>query len=140
MVRAVRKAEDNGIKTSVIMILGLGGRKKSREHAEASARVASAMNPRYLSCLMLMLVPGTPLEERHRRGEFELIEPEELLLELRTFVDGLELDGTVFRANHASNYLPIGGRFPRDKKRILAEIDAALRGETDLRPEFLRGL
>jgi hypothetical protein len=122
------------------MILGLGGRRRSREHAEASARVASAMNPRYLSCLMLMLVPGTPLAEQHCRGDFELMTAGELLTELRTFVEGLELDGTIFRANHASNYLPLGGRFPRDKKKILTEIDAAIRGEVGLRPDTLRRL
>jgi radical SAM superfamily enzyme YgiQ (UPF0313 family) len=140
MTRAVRHAEENGLKTSVILILGIGGRAKSREHAEASARVANAMNPRFLSCLMLMLVPGTPLHEKHRRGEFETLSPEELLLELRILVEGLDLGGTVFRANHASNYLPLGGRFPKDKKSILAQIDRALGGQVDLRPEFLRGL
>ncbi len=140
MIRAVRKAEDNGIKSSVIMILGLGGRAKSREHAAASARVASAMNPRFLSCLMLMLVPGTPLHDRHRRGEFELLDAGEMLREIRCLVQDLELDGTIFRANHASNYLPLAGRFPKDKARLLAEIDRALQGETGLRPEFLRGL
>ncbi|MHC4599043.1 MAG: radical SAM protein [Planctomycetota bacterium] len=140
MTRAVRYAEENGLKTSVILILGIGGRAKSREHAEASARVANAMNPRYLSCLMLMLVPGTPLHQMHRRGEFETLSPKELLLELRILVQGLDLEGTVFRANHASNYLPLGGRFPKDKESILAQIDDALGGEVDLRPEYLRGL
>jgi radical SAM superfamily enzyme YgiQ (UPF0313 family) len=140
MIRAVRHAEDNGLKISAILILGLGGKTRSEEHAKASARVASAMNPRFLSCLMLMLVPGTPLYEQYRRGEFEPLEPTELLQELRLFVEGLELDGTVFRANHASNYLPLGGRFPKDKPAILAQIDRALSGDTDLRPEFLRGL
>jgi radical SAM superfamily enzyme YgiQ (UPF0313 family) len=140
MIRAVRKAEDSGLKASVILILGLGGRAKSREHALASARVASAMNPRFLSCLMLMLVPGTPMHDAYARGEFEPLSPEELMQELRLFVEHLELDGTVFRANHASNYLPLGGRFPKDKEAVLAQIDAAIRGETGLRPEFLRGL
>jgi radical SAM superfamily enzyme YgiQ (UPF0313 family) len=140
MIAAVRKAEECGLKASVIMILGLGGRAKSRMHAEGSARVASAMNPRFLSCLMLMLVPGTPLFEAHRRGEFETLQPNERLQELRWFVEGLELDGTIFRANHASNYLPLGGRFPRDKEAILAQIDTALSGAAPLRPEFLRGL
>ncbi|MHC5036449.1 MAG: radical SAM protein [Planctomycetota bacterium] len=140
MIQAVRKAEENGIKASVILILGLGGRERSAEHAEASARVASAMNPRFLSCLMLILVPGTPLYEKHRRGEFTVLSPEDLLQELRLLVQGLELDGTVFRANHASNYLPLGGRFPKDKDSILAQIDSALQGEVGLRPEFLRGL
>jgi radical SAM superfamily enzyme YgiQ (UPF0313 family) len=140
MIRAVRYAEENGLKTSVILILGIGGRKKSRIHAQASARVATAMNPRFLSCLMLMLVPGTPLYAKHKRGEFETLSPTELLVELRTLVEGLTLEGTIFRANHASNYLPLGGRFPKDKESILEQIDGALEGHVNLKPEFLRGL
>jgi radical SAM superfamily enzyme YgiQ (UPF0313 family) len=140
MIDGVRLAEEQGIKTSVIILLGLGGRTKSRLHAEASGKVASRMNPRFLSCLTLMLVPGTPLYERHRRGEFELPDPTEMLRELEIIVENLELEGTIFRANHASNYLPLKGRFPQDKERILSEIRQALKGGTRLRPEFLRGL
>lgn len=140
MIRAVRMAEETGLKTSVIILLGLGGRSRSREHALASARAASRMNPRFLSCLTLMLVPGTELHERHRRGAFELLSPREMLGEIGTIVEGLELDGTVFRANHASNYLPLRGRFPQDKERLLAEIRSGLAGTSGLRPEFLRGL
>ncbi len=140
MISAVRMAEDSGIKTSIIILLGLGGRARSREHALESARAASRMNPRFLSCLTLMLVPGTELHERSLRGEFELPEPREMLVELETIVENLDLDGTIFRANHASNYLPLEGRFPQDKKRLLAEIKSGIQGERRLKPEFLRGL
>lgn len=140
MIAAVKKAESAGFKTSVIMILGLGGKARSREHAKASARAVSAMNPRYFSCLMLMLVPGTPMFDAHAQGRFQLPGPRDLLQELRWLVEDLELTGTIFRANHASNYLPIGGRFPRDKDRLLKTIDAGLSGDVGLKPEFLRGL
>ena len=60
--------------------------------------------------------------------------------EVRNIVEGCDLHGTIFRSNHASNYLPLAGRFPQDRDRMLAELDAALAGETPLRPEFLRGL
>jgi radical SAM superfamily enzyme YgiQ (UPF0313 family) len=140
MTEAVRMAENCGIKTSVIILLGLGGKKKSKLHAVESGRVASRMNPRFLSCLTLMLVPGTPLFEQHERGEFELLTPREMLQELELIVENLELEGTVFRANHASNYLPLKGRFPADKERLLAEIRSGLEGKQGLRPEFLRGL
>lgn len=137
---SVRRLEQIGIKTSVIVILGLGGREKSVEHAVKSAEVASKMNPRFLSCLTLMLVPGTSLCNDYESGRFELLNSEEMLLELKTFVENLELDGTIFRANHASNYLPLKGRFPKDKERLLRELDDALTGKSRLRPEFLRGL
>jgi radical SAM superfamily enzyme YgiQ (UPF0313 family) len=140
MTRAVRLVEECGIKTSVIVILGIGGREKSELHALESARVASRMNPRFLSCLTLMLVPGTPLHARFERGEFELLRPLEMLKEIEVIVENLDLDGTIFRANHASNYLPLKGRFPQDKERLLEEIRAGLRGQHPLRPDFLRGL
>jgi radical SAM superfamily enzyme YgiQ (UPF0313 family) len=140
MIEAVRMAEEAGIKTSVIILLGLAGREKSRAHAEASARAASRMNPRFLSCLTLMLVPGTELHARHQRGDFHLLTPTEMLQEIEIIVQNLELEGTIFRANHASNYIPLKGRFPQDKERLLAEIRAGLKGDRGLRPEFLRGL
>jgi len=141
MIEAVRKAQEHGIKASVIALLGLGGRGEgSRRHAEATGKAASAMNPRYFSCLTLMLLENTPLGQAYARGEFELISPEESLRELRLMVENMEVKNTIFRSNHASNYLPIGGTLPKDKQKILDAIDACLRGETGMRPEFLRGL
>ncbi len=140
MIEAVRMAEGIRIKTSVIVLLGLGGRINSRIHAVESARAASKMNPRFLSCLTLMLVPGTELHARYANGQFELPSPHEMLEELGVIVENLELDGTIFRANHASNYLPLSGRFPQDKRRLLEEIRSGLDGRHRLRPEFLRGL
>lgn len=140
MTEAVRRLQAAGIKVSLIGLLGLGGKELSDEHVRESARVINEMQPAMLSFLSLMLIPGTPLDRAVERGEFKMPEDKKILEELRGMVAGLELKSTVFRSNHASNYLPLEGRLPKDKERLLAEIDKALSGETPLRPEYWRGL
>ncbi len=88
--------------------------------ARASARLATAMDPRYLSTLTLTVIPGTPLSKLEEQGRFELPDVPGLLAELRWFVQETRPSDAVFRSNHASNYLPIGGRLPRDRDVILA--------------------
>lgn len=139
-VEAARRAHAAGMKLSAIFLLGAGGVARSDEHARASARLATAMDPAYLAALTLTVVPGTPMAKQLRRGAFELPDVHGLLAELRAFVDGARPTDAVFRTNHASNYLPIGGRLPRDRDRILQVIDAALAGDVPLRPERARGL
>jgi radical SAM superfamily enzyme YgiQ (UPF0313 family) len=140
MVTAVRRADAAGIKSSVIVLLGLGGKDLRDRHVERTVTALNRMQPRYLSFLTLMLVPGTPLARQAERGEFELPDQEEFLRESRDIIAGLELEGTIFRANHASNYLPLAGRFPQDKEALLSTLRAALDGRTPLRPEGYRGL
>lgn len=139
-VEAARKAHTAGMKMSAIFLLGAGGRERSDEHALASARLATAMDPEYLAALTLTVVPDTPLATLERRGRFVLPDINGLLRELRTFVAEANPTNALFRTNHASNYLPIGGRLPFDKTRIVDTIDAALSGKIRLRPEFARGL
>jgi radical SAM superfamily enzyme YgiQ (UPF0313 family) len=139
-VEAVRRAQAAGIKMSVMALLGMGGRERSREHAVATGKVLSAMDPRFASCLCVTPVPGTPLFDDWQAGRFSLLEPEETLDELRLLVENLDVTATVFRSNHASNYLPLGGRLPADKKRLLEAIDEARSGRLPLRPEWARGL
>jgi len=140
MVTAVRRADAAGIKSSVIVLLGLGGKDLRGRHVQGTVTALNRMQPRYLSFLTLMLVPGTPLARQAERGEFELPDQEEFLRESRDIIAGLELEGTIFRANHASNYLPLAGRFPQDKEALLSTLRAALDGRTPLRPEGYRGL
>lgn len=140
MVEAVLKAKECGLLTSVIVLLGLGGRVGSLRHARLSARAVSRMNPHYLSALTLMLVPGTPLYREWERGEFEMPDQRGLLEELREFISACRLEDCVFRTNHASNYLPLKGILSRDRERLLEVIDQALRRPEMLRPEFMRGL
>jgi radical SAM superfamily enzyme YgiQ (UPF0313 family) len=128
------------MKTSVIMLLGAGGVERTREHARETAKLITQMDPEFLSMLTLTVIPGTPLHRMKEKGRFELPPVSRLLGELRTMVAESRPGNTIFRTNHASNYLPIQGRLPRDRERIVATIDSALRGEIPLRPEYYRGL
>ena len=140
MIDAVIRAKKAGIEVSVIVLLGLGGPEGSRRHAIASARAVSSMNPHYLSALTLMVVPCTPLWDQMESGDFRLPSQQGLLEELRLFLEHCQLDGCVFRTNHASNYLPLKGVLDRDKEALLSMIDTALQRPEMLRPEHMRGL
>lgn len=140
MIDGVKRAMANKIKSSVIVLLGLGGKKYSKEHVENTAKALNVMQPRFLSFLSLMLIPNTDLYKKAKRGEFLELNPKELLIEAYQIIKGLELKKTIFRSDHASNYLSLEGRFPQDKARLLDNLDLAIKGDLSLRPEFLRGL
>jgi radical SAM superfamily enzyme YgiQ (UPF0313 family) len=142
MITAVIKAQNAGIKVSVIGLLGLGGTALWKEHAVKTGKAVSAMSPRYFSLLTVMIVSGTGLHAEWQNGTFTLPEPLDLLREMRIIIENINVKtGCIFRTNHASNYLALQGRFPRDKGRMLQSIDYALdQGETFLRPEYTRGL
>ena len=139
-VLAAERAHAAGMELSTIFLLGAGGVEHSDEHAAASARLATKMDPRFLSLLTLTVIPGTPQAKLQSSGRFELPDVGGLLRELRIFVDGARPTDAIFRTNHASNYLPLAGRLPRDRERILGVLDAALSGEVALKPEWARGL
>jgi radical SAM superfamily enzyme YgiQ (UPF0313 family) len=139
-VEAARLAREAGMEQSLIFLLGAGGLERSEEHARASGRLATAMDPRFLSTLTLTVVPGTPLARLEEAGRFQLPGIAGLLTELRWFVEEAHPRAAIFRSDHASNHLPIGGRLPRDRAGILAAIEAALAGRRPLRPEWARGL
>lgn len=140
MIEAVTKAGECGMATSVIVLLGLGGKEGSRDHAVMSADAVSRMNPDYLSALTLMVVPGTPLFQEQEEGRFTLPSQQDLLAELRLFLERCELEDCVFRTNHASNYLPLKGILSRDREALLKMIDSAVQRPELLRPEYMRGL
>jgi radical SAM superfamily enzyme YgiQ (UPF0313 family) len=138
-VQAAEKARAAGIDLSVIALLGIAG-DRSEEHARATAELVTRMDPAYFAALTVSVVPGTPLAQLHARGRFEVPPVPDLLRELRTIVDLARPTDAVFRTNHASNHLPLAGRLPRDRERIVAVIDAALAGRVRLREESMRGL
>ncbi len=140
MIQMGRKAKAAGIKLSITVLLGIAGRERSQIHAKETGRVLSAIDPDYVGALSLMLIPGTPLHQDYQEGKFILIEPDEMLKELRTMISHTELSGGLFHANHASNYLPIAARFPKEKKATLQLIDEAISGRVALKPEWLRAL
>jgi radical SAM superfamily enzyme YgiQ (UPF0313 family) len=140
MIDMGRKAKEAGIKLSITVLLGIAGRQRSDIHARETGRVLSAIDPEYVGALSLMLIPGTPLCHDFEAGQFEMIEPIEMLQELRTMIEYTELTRGLFHANHASNYLPIKARMPKDKINTLKLIDSALIGKVQLKPEFMRAL
>jgi radical SAM superfamily enzyme len=140
MINMGKKIRNAGIKLSITVLLGLAGRERSTIHAMETGRVLSAIDPEYVGALSLMLVPGTPLYEDYKAGRFTLIEPDEMLEELGTMIANTNLTRGLFHSNHASNYLPIKAKFPKDKDSTLELIRKAVAGKVRLRPEHLRAL
>ena len=140
MIQMGRKAKQAGFKLSVTVLLGIAGLERSQIHAKETGRVLSAIDPDYVGALSLMLIPETPLFDDYESGTFRLIEPQEMLAELRTMIVSTDLTSGLFHANHASNYLPIKARFPKEKDITIRLIDQALAGKIPLKPEYLRAL
>ena len=138
-VAAAQKAKAAGLELSMIALLGIA-MERSHEHAEATARLVTEMDPEYFAALTVTVVPGTPLATLSKRGRFEVPPIEGLLTELRTIVSEARPTRALFRTNHASNHLPLAGVLPVDAPRIVKVIDAALAGKIGLRPDWARGL
>ena len=138
-VSAAEKAHGAGMELSVIALLGIA-MERSSQHARATAELVTAMDPAFFSALTVTVVPGTPLATLSERGSFKVPGVPDLLRELREMVSLARPTSALFRTNHASNYLPLGGTLPRDAERICATIDAALAGRIPLRREAQRGL
>jgi radical SAM superfamily enzyme YgiQ (UPF0313 family) len=138
-VLAAQRAHAAGMSISVIALLGIA-MDRSDEHARATADLVTRMDPEFFSALTVTVVEGTPLHKLAKKGRFEVPPVPALLRELRTMVSEARPTDATFRTNHASNYLPLGGKLPRDRDRIVQVIDAALAGEVPLRPAHLRGL
>jgi radical SAM superfamily enzyme YgiQ (UPF0313 family) len=138
---ALDKLAEAGIRRSVMILNGLGGSVMSRQHAENSARLANLTQPEYLATLVVSFPMG---EQRFRAGfpEWQPLDLVGLLREMEQLLEGLELERTVFRSDHASNWLVLKGTLSRDKARLLAQLrDAIARpDQAPLRPAWARGL
>ena len=141
-IAACKKIRTAGIPLSLTIILGLGSQRGSKKHAIATAKALNEIDPEYVGALTLMTPPGTPIHDKVCTGAFELMSPLDILAELRTLIEHLELTNCTFRTNHASNYLPIAGNLGRDKHSLLETLDRVLQdGSTDgFRPDYTRGL
>lgn len=142
MVEAAKRIHEAGIELSATVILGVGGIEKSIEHAMDTASLLTDMDPDYVGALTLMLVPQTPLYNDYMSGRFVLPDKIGFIRELHLMIAHSNLTDCYFTSNHASNYLPIKARLPRQKEIILKMI-ASVIDEKDLsrmRPEYLRGL
>ena len=133
-----KKVKNAGMELTVTVLLGIAGKEKSMDHARSTGELISAMDPNYVSALTLILIPGTPLCEEYERGDFKLPDEQGLLIEMKEMIAHTNLSNGLFSSNHASNYLPIRAWLPRGKQEALDLIDAALRGEIGLKPEWMR--
>ncbi len=140
MIDMGKKLRAAGIKLSITVLLGIAGRERSHIHARETGRVLSAIDPEYVGALSLMLTPNTPLFQASRRGDFPLLSSKEMLEELAIMIADTNLTNGYFHANHASNYLPIKAKLPKDKEATLQLIAQALAGKVGLKPEYMRGL
>lgn len=125
-IEGCRRASEAGIQLSVTAILGLAGIARSREHGKATGEALSAIDPAYIGILTLMVTPGTAMERKVATGEVVLPDSIGMLRELREILANLDVTDCLFRSNHASNYLPVGGRLPQDKQAMLAALDKVL--------------
>ncbi len=142
LAEALIKARTAGLKISATVILGLGGRRWAADHAAATAALINRAPPHYLSTLQLILPPEVEDDFLARwDGEFEAEDDQGILAEQRLLIAGLAPPAPViFRSNHASNCLALAGTLPRDRARLLAEIDGAGAERERLRPDWMRGL
>ena len=130
----------NGMALSVTAITGLGGPELLEEHAIKTAEAFNAMNPEYIGMLTLMVEPGTPLYDWVHDGSFRLLDQHQVLKETELLVSHFDSPGSVFRMNHASNYLDLRGTLNQDRDALLAKIHQAEQDLSCLRPESWRGL
>ena len=139
IIEAVTRARRAGMAVSVMVLIGLAGVDRSLEHARLSAEAINQMAPEFTALLTYTPVPGTALYERIAAGQADLPSPRGSIEEIKAFVQALTCQ-TYFTCNHASNYVPMTGRMPSAKTRMVKALDAALAGQLPMKPEFLRGL
>ncbi len=136
------KAKEAGIKLSVIILNGVAGLTYSKQHAVNSARLLNRIQPEFASVLVLSFPFGIERYKQKFIGEYVPMNIPELLKEVETFISHTELESTIFRSNHASNYLVLSGILSRDKSHFQEQISFAINNPNvaKLRAEWQRGL
>lgn len=137
---ALLKLKDVGIKASVMILSGLGGKLYSNKHALESAKLLNETNPEYASTLVLSFPYGEEKYQERFKGDYQEMNTTELLIELKSFIENLALKETIFRSDHASNYLVLKGVLGKDKDKFLQQINYALDNKDVLRKEWMRRL
>ena len=139
---ALHKIKAAGSDSSVMILNGMGGKKYSEQHAVNSARLMNEAQPEYLSTLVVSFPTGTERYQAGFDGEFEALDQRGLFQEMFVLLDTLDLEKTIFRSDHASNYLVLKGTLNRDKPRLLETVRSALDhpGTVPLRADWQRGL
>lgn len=139
---ALNKIKQASIKSSVMILNGLGGRHYSEQHATNSALLMNEAQPEYLSTLVVSFPVGMDRFQLGFGGDFEPLQQMDLFREMEILLDSLTLEKTIFRSDHASNYLALKGTLSRDKGRLLAQVRTAIHSpeKIHLRQEWQRGL
>lgn len=123
LIKASQKLKTSGIDLSLTLISGLGGQARLKEHALACAQLVTAMKPEYVGFLTLMLDRDAPIMRQINSGEMKLLAPEDIVTEMRLFLQNVDSEGTVFRSNHASNYIILKGTLNKDIPQMLQYLD-----------------
>ncbi len=139
IVRAGQMVKDAGMKLSVTAISGLGGTEMWKEHAIDTAKAFSRMKPDYIGLLTLMFEGDVPLRRECEEGKFHLLTAPQVAKETLLMLEHIDSEGSVFRSNHASNYLTLKGTLNRDREAMCEQIRTALeRG--GYKKEYFRAL
>jgi len=141
-LQALQKIKQAGIKSSVMILNGMGGEVYSEQHAINSAQLMNLAQPEYLATLVVSLPMGEQRIQAGFNGKFKALRQAQLFREIRLFLENLELEKTIFRSDHASNYLILKGVLNKDKDKLLAQVDQAILkpAAASLRQEWQRGL
>lgn len=137
-IDAMKKCKEVGFITSITIIAGLGGVDKMHENAIETARVISLTKPDYVGYLTMRLYKNTPMYEDYKSGKFKMPDAAEILEEMKMFLENVDSKGTVFRSNHASNYVLLAGTLNEDREELINAIDTTLKKKS-FRAEVLRG-
>jgi len=141
IISGLNKSKQAGINSSVMIINGLGGKELTKQHAINSAKILNETQPKYASTLVLSTYKGMDYYKSRLKGNFIQLGLQELLEEMKIFIENTKLHETIFRSDHASNYLVLKGVLGRDKKSFLEKIDFAIKNtnSANLRTEEMRG-
>lgn len=141
-LQALKKIKHSGMKSSVMILNGMGGQRYSEQHALNSARLMNEAQPDYLATLVVSFPMGMERVQAGFSGQYKPLEQMGLFREIQMMLEALELEKTIFRSDHASNYLVLKGVLNKDKEKLLQIVNQAisLPGSVSLRPEWQRGL
>ncbi len=139
---ALHKIKQAGMKSSVMILNGLGGQQYSEQHAINSAKLMNESQPEFLSTLVVSFPMGEERFQQGFGGDYQPLTQRQLFGEMEILLDTLELERSVFRSDHASNYLILKGTLNRDKDQLLEQVRTAIHqpGVIPLREEWQRGL
>jgi hypothetical protein len=136
MIEAGRKAKEAGFEYSLYVLLGIGGEEKWEQHAKGTAEVLNQVDPHFIRVRTFIPQPNSSLYEATGEGRFQPGSPETILKETKLLLEKLQVTSQ-FLSDHISNLLPLHGKLPEDKEKMIQIIEEALRGlkENDLLKE-----